>query len=94
MIQHIQQRFQQYPRQKINRTFLTYMSYLNCIIEHLGDNDYKIPHMNKAKMEWEGTLPMVLHAMDAVKLLMEMMDAMDDGEMDEDDEELENMNYS
>ena len=70
------------------------MSCLSCIIENLGDNDYKIPHMNKAKMEQEGTLAMVLHVMSAVELLMKMMDATDEKEINEDDEELENMNYS
>ena len=94
MIQHIQQMFQQYPRQKINRPWLTYMPCLSCINEHLGDSNYKILHMNNAKMEWEGTLPMVLHVMDAVEPLMEMMDAMDNEEMDEDDKELENTSYS
>ena len=75
------------------------MAYLHILLElhhceHLGDNDYKILHMNKAKMEWESTLPTVLHGTDAMEPLMEVMDAMDNEEMDEDDEELENMNYS
>ena len=70
------------------------MSCLNCIIGHFGDCDYKILHMNKAKMEQEGTLPMVLHVTDPTEPLMEMMDATDHKEMDEDDKELENMNYS
>ena len=53
------------------------MSCWNKIINYLGDNDYKIPHMNKSKMEWEGTLPMVLHVKDSAEPLMDMkmMDA-------------------
>ena len=76
--------------------WLTYMSCLNKIINHLGDNDYKIPHMNKSKMEWEGTLPMVLHVTDSAEPLMDMkmMDAIDNESMDDDDEDVENMNYS
>ena len=93
MIQHMQQIFQQYPRQKINRTWFTYMFCLNCIIEHLGDNNYKILHIKKAKMEQESTLPIVLHVINAAELLMEMMDATHDEEMDEDDKELENTNF-
>ena len=77
MIQHIQQTFNQYLRQNINRTWLNYMSCFNMIIEHLGDNIYKIPHMNKAKMEQEGRLPIVLNVTNAVALLMEMMETMD-----------------
>ena len=33
------------------------MSCLNQIIDHNGDNDYKIPHMKKAKLERENKLP-------------------------------------
>ena len=33
---------------------------MNGTLEVNGDNTYKIPHMNKAKMEREGTLPRVL----------------------------------
>ena len=43
-----------------------------------------------------GTLPMVLHVMDFAEPLMEMemMDAMDDESMDDNDEDVENTNYS
>ena len=51
------------------------MSCVNVIIEHLGDNDYKIPHMNKAKMEHEGNLPMVLGVVDMAGHLRHSMDA-------------------
>ena len=50
--------------------------------------------MNKSMMEWETTLPMVLDVMDSAELLMEMIDAVDDESMDDDDEDVENMNYS
>ena len=93
MIKHIQQTFDQYPRQKFNGTWLTYMSSLNMIIDHLGDNNYKIPYMNKSKMEWEGTLPMVLQVTDAVEPLMEMMETMtsiDEEDMDKEENDLEN----
>jgi len=45
---------------KINRMWLTLMSCYNEIIENDGTNAYKIPHMSKAKLEREGTLPEVL----------------------------------
>ena len=51
VIQHKQQTFGHYPRQKINHTWLAFMMCLNEIIEHLGDNDYKTPHMNKEKLK-------------------------------------------
>ena len=56
------------------------MAYLYVLFEYdhqpLGDNDYKIPHMIKSKMEWECTLPMVFQLIDAVEPLMEMMEMM------------------
>ena len=67
---------------------LTFMSCLNMIIEHLGDNDYKIPHMNKAKMEWEGRLHTVIDVMEAAAPMMEWMRA----KMSGDDDVLENTN--
>ena len=93
MIQHIQQTFTHYLRQKINQTGLTYMSCLNMIIKHLGDNHYKIPHINKTKMEQEGRLPMVLNVTDAAVPLTEIMDtsdSMDESEMSGIDNDLEN----
>ena len=76
MIQHIQQTFADYPRQKINQTWFTLMCCLTCTIKCLGSNDYKIPCMNKAKMEWEGALPTVLNVTDAAVPLMETTDSM------------------
>ena len=73
--------------------WLTYMSSLNNNIDHLRDTNYKIPHMNKCKMEQEGTLPMVLYVTDSTELLIEMMDAMDDESIDDDDEDVENTNF-
>ena len=38
-------------RTTLNRLWLTHMSVMNGTLEVNGDNTYKIPHMNKAKME-------------------------------------------
>ena len=63
------------------------------IIKHLGDNDYKIPHISKAKMEQEARLPMVLNVTDAAMPLTEIMDttdSMDESELSRIDNDLEN----
>jgi hypothetical protein len=57
LIEMVQKTFDEYPHNKLNRLFVTLQSVYNSIIEHYGDNFYKIPHMNKDKMEKEGTLP-------------------------------------
>ena len=56
---------------------------LNCIIEHLGGNNYKILHMNKAKMEWDGKLLTVLNITIGAVLLTETTDSMDSTEDNE-----------
>ena len=33
---------------------------LNEVIKHHGDNKYKVPHMNKRKLEREGRLPITI----------------------------------
>ena len=68
------------------------MSCLNMIIEHLGDNNYKIPHMKKAKMECEVNLPMVLDVMDIAGHLRDSMDAtiiMDEDKMTDNEHDSE-----
>ena len=91
MIQQIQQTFACYPRQQINWIWLTFMSCLNMIIKQFGDNDYKIPHMNKANMEWEGRPLTVLNVTDAAVPFMEALD-MDASEMSDNNDDLENTN--
>jgi hypothetical protein len=46
-----------YPREKLNRLWLTRQTCCNMIIDHCGSINYKIPHMNKERLEREGLLP-------------------------------------
>ena len=54
------------------------MSCLNCIIDNLVRNDYKIPHMNKACLECKGTLPAVLKVTDAAAYMLELTNKVND----------------
>ena len=56
----VEQAYDIFETTRINRIWLTLMSCLNKIIEHGGDNDYKIPHMNKEQLERAGLLPIVM----------------------------------
>jgi hypothetical protein len=47
----------EYPRAKLNRMWLTRQACCNKILEHVGNNNYTIPHMNKERMERLGRLP-------------------------------------
>ena len=60
LIRAVLDAYDNYPSSKLNRMWVTYQSCLNEIIDCHGDNNYKIPHMNKEKMEREGRLPSVL----------------------------------
>ena len=64
IIECVQRAYEEYPWHMINRMFVTLMSVFDCVIKCHGDNTYKLPHMNKAKMEAEGTLPRYLEMSD------------------------------
>jgi len=65
LIQMVQRTYQDYDYRKINRIFITLQSVFNCIIENYGGNQYKIPHMNKARLERLDELPVTLEVTDA-----------------------------
>ena len=52
--------YRDYPTNRINRIWLTLQGCMNEIIKSNGGNQYKLPHMNKDKLEREGRLPRVL----------------------------------
>ncbi len=67
LIKSVYYAFEQYPWQKLRDAFLTLQCCLNEIIETHGDNNYKIPHMNKAKLEREGLLPSTIRVTEAAE---------------------------
>jgi hypothetical protein len=74
LIEMVQEAYENFPRRKINRLWLTLQSCLNKIIECGGDNTYKIPHMNKKKLEREGKLPYTLDVTDDAEDALELVD--------------------
>ena len=66
IIDFVQMAYNRYDHVMINRIWLTLQSCLNCALERNGDNDYKIPHMGKEKLEKEGRLPTVLEVVDCL----------------------------
>ena len=64
LIQSVQDAYTNYPRKRLNRTWLTLQSVFNQIILCNGDNDYNIEHLPKEKLERAGQLPNVLDVVD------------------------------
>ena len=60
LIDAVKEAHHEYPPNKINRMFVTMQTVFNETLLDDGGNDYKIPHMNKEKLEREGRLPVVL----------------------------------
>ena len=58
LVAAVKQSFDEYPVEKLNRVFLTQQTCMKEIMKFKGDNDYKIPHMGKDRLEREGTLPL------------------------------------
>lgn len=60
LIALVQQKYEEYPPDKLNRMWLTHQAVMNEILECNGDNDYKLPHLKKSQLERQGRLPVTL----------------------------------
>ena len=60
LIEMVQETYDDYPSNKINRIWLTLQCCMNEILKIAGCNQYKIPHMGKEALEKAGRLPVTL----------------------------------
>jgi hypothetical protein len=65
MIQWLRLIYEEYPQGKLNNSFLTLQTCMNQVIKCHGGIDYKIEHMNKARLERLGLLAQSIWVMDA-----------------------------
>ena len=56
----MKQKYEEYPAKKINRVWLSHMLVMNEILKDYGGNNFRIPHMNKEKLERDNRLPWIL----------------------------------
>jgi hypothetical protein len=70
IIKMVEKTYNEYPANKINRVFVTLQAIFDTIIKEQGNNQFKIPHLGKEKLEKEGRLP------SAVKLSQATIDTM------------------
>ena len=64
LIQLVQHAYTNYPRKRLNWTWLTLQSVFNQIILCNSGNDYDIEHLSKEKLERAGQWPNVLDVVD------------------------------
>ena len=64
IIECVQEAYNAYDKHKIKKIWLTLMGCLNEIIDHDGNNDYKIPHMGKDRLIREKMLPTAIQVCD------------------------------
>lgn len=57
LIANVQKEFHEYDQCLLRRVFLTLQGCLLEVMEIDGGNGYKIPHMNKDRLEMDGMLP-------------------------------------
>jgi hypothetical protein len=60
LIQNVVNEYQNYNPIIVNRVFLTLQGCMIEVMKDNGDNKYKIPHMNKERLEALGILPRAL----------------------------------
>ncbi|KAL7571444.1 hypothetical protein ACA910_019201 [Epithemia clementina (nom. ined.)] len=71
LIQAVQHAYQEYPKELLNRTWLTLQSVMNSVLEAHGSNNYTIIHMNKEGLEKKDLLPTVLNVMEHTQVFTE-----------------------
>ncbi|KAH9126531.1 hypothetical protein LEN26_009373 [Aphanomyces euteiches] len=54
LVSAVEASFEELTSDKLENTFMTLRSVMKAIIEHKGDNDFKIPHASKAKKRRQG----------------------------------------
>ena len=64
IVEYVLKAHELYPKERINHIWLSLMTVMNEIIDSNGDNDYKIPHIGKERLEREGRLPVTLAVTD------------------------------
>jgi len=57
LIKNVNAAFAQYNPKLLDRNWLTHQSVMDCVLQSDGDNNYKVPHLNKDRMQKRGNLP-------------------------------------
>jgi hypothetical protein len=64
LIEMVERTYNEFPISTINRVWLSLMCCFNEILEQHGNNDYKVPHMSKSRLERLNQLPTVIDISD------------------------------
>ena len=72
LVANVHKAFADYDAMTLDRIWVTAASVLDHIIMCNGGNDYKIPHLGKAKLERQGKLPVTLEVSDRAREIILM----------------------
>jgi hypothetical protein len=84
IIAMVERTYNSYPWKKINRLWITLQLIYDQVIIHHGCNHFKIPHMNKEKLERQDQLPVALKVSSEVRREARFFD--DDDDVDSEEE--------
>ncbi|KAH0710800.1 hypothetical protein KY284_012227 [Solanum tuberosum] len=56
LVEVVEKFFNEMKAERLNHAFLTLQCCMNEVKKHRGDNNHKVPHMNKERLEREGDL--------------------------------------
>jgi transposase-like protein len=66
LIESVEESFRNLHLNKLDNVFLTLQTVMDQVILHDGSNNYRIPHMNKEKLQREGRLPVSISCSEAL----------------------------
>ena len=90
LIESVSVVYDNYPRQKINQTWLALQCCFNQMIIHNSDNDYNKDHITKEKLEQLGKLANVMDVVEEVDHVLNTNDTEDETENETNDDSDEN----
>ncbi|KAL7558865.1 hypothetical protein ACA910_003396 [Epithemia clementina (nom. ined.)] len=80
LIEAVQHTYQEYPKELLNRTWLTLQSVMKSMLEAHGDNNYAMVHMNKEGLQKKDLLPTVLKVTNYAQVFAGVWEPTDDKE--------------
>ena len=73
LIKAVYESWDELPKEKLNKVFLTLQKIHELVVLHNGKNDYKLPHLRKDALERQGQLPRYWPVSDELRAKIEQL---------------------